>query len=111
MLDWCSGGDIYSSYYEMYVTQHDVLRDLALHFSSQENVNDRKRLLMPRREAQLPKEWERNAERPFDAQIVSIHTGISIAILGCYALYEVVNLCNLIEIVVLVSCFQCLFLS
>ena len=102
---------MYSSYYEICIMQHDVLRDLAIHLSSCGDVNDRKRLLMPRREAQLPKEWERNADRPFDAQIVSIHTGNSIVILGCYALYEVVNLCNLIEIVVLVSCFQCLFLS
>ncbi|KAL0545659.1 hypothetical protein IC582_015549 [Cucumis melo] len=69
------GGDIYSSYYEMYVTQHDVLRDLALHFSCQENVNDRKRLLMPKSDTELPKEWLRKSAQPFNAQLVSIHTG------------------------------------
>ncbi|KAL9449273.1 hypothetical protein AB3S75_011242 [Citrus x aurantiifolia] len=68
-------GDMYSSYYEISVTQHDVLRDLALHLSNQENINDRKRLLMPRRDTELPKEWERNVDQPFSAQIVSIHTG------------------------------------
>ncbi|KAH8488109.1 hypothetical protein H0E87_023976 [Populus deltoides] len=68
-------GDKYSSYYEICVAQHDVLRDLAIHLSSCGDVNECKRLLMPRREAQLPKEWERNADRPFNAQIVSIHTG------------------------------------
>lgn len=66
---------MYSSYYEISVTQHDVLRDLALHLSNQENINDRKRLLMPRRDTELPKEWERNVDQPFNAQIVSIHTG------------------------------------
>ncbi|CAK9317191.1 unnamed protein product [Citrullus colocynthis] len=69
------GGDIYSSYYEMYVTQHDVLRDLALHFSSQEIVNNRKRLLMPKSDTELPKEWLRKSDQPFNAQLVSIHTG------------------------------------
>ncbi|KAJ6328168.1 hypothetical protein OIU77_009959 [Salix suchowensis] len=68
-------GDKYSSYYEIGVMQHDVLRDLAIHLSSREDVNECKRLLMPRREEQLPREWERNADRPFNAQIVSIHTG------------------------------------
>ncbi|KAG6784541.1 hypothetical protein POTOM_010238 [Populus tomentosa] len=68
-------GDLYSSYYEICIMQHDVLRDLAIHLSTCGDINERKRLLMPRREAQLPKEWERNADRPFNAQIVSIHTG------------------------------------
>lgn len=57
--------------------QHDVLRDLALHLSNSGNINHRKRLFMPRREASLPKEWERNSDQPFNAQIVSLHTGIS----------------------------------
>uniref|UniRef100_A0A803MRI5 RPW8 domain-containing protein n=1 Tax=Chenopodium quinoa TaxID=63459 RepID=A0A803MRI5_CHEQI len=68
-------GDLYSSYYTIFVMQHDVLRDLALHLSNTGNINQRKRMLMPRREASLPKEWERNADQPFNAQIVSLHTG------------------------------------
>ncbi|WCJ35361.1 Disease resistance protein (CC-NBS-LRR class) family [Euphorbia peplus] len=68
-------GDLYNSYYEISVTQHDVLRDLAIHLASQGNINERKRLLMPRREAEIPKEWVRNADDPFNAQIVSVHTG------------------------------------
>ncbi|XP_044511660.1 probable disease resistance protein At4g33300 [Mangifera indica] len=67
--------DIYSAYHEMYVTQHDVLRDLALHLNNRDKINDRKRLLMPRRDGGLPKEWECNVDKPFNAQIVSIHTG------------------------------------
>lgn len=68
-------GDIYSSYYTIFVTQHDVLRDLALHLSNSGSTNQRRRLLMPRREPRLPKEWERNADKPFNCQIVSLHTG------------------------------------
>ncbi|KAF8405132.1 hypothetical protein HHK36_010030 [Tetracentron sinense] len=68
-------GDVYSSYYEISVSQHDVLRDLALYLSKRGNLNGQRRLLMPRREAGLPKEWERNMDQPFNAQIVSIHTG------------------------------------
>ncbi|KAK8643066.1 hypothetical protein V6N13_012382 [Hibiscus sabdariffa] len=68
-------GDAYSSYYEIYVTQHDVLRDLALHLNNRADVNERKRLLMPRRDTELPRDWVRNIDRPFNAQIVSVHTG------------------------------------
>ncbi|KAJ8637488.1 hypothetical protein MRB53_011755 [Persea americana] len=68
-------GDIYSSYSELSVTQHDVLRDLALHMGNREKLNRRKRLIMPKREDRLPKDWLRNKDGSFDAQIVSIHTG------------------------------------
>ncbi|XP_027094077.2 probable disease resistance protein At4g33300 [Coffea arabica] len=68
-------GDMYSTYYEICVSQHDVLRDLAIYLSSREDINRRRRLLMPRREEGLPKEWERNLDEPFNAQIVSVYTG------------------------------------
>ncbi|XVF65702.1 hypothetical protein PTKIN_Ptkin09bG0270500 [Pterospermum kingtungense] len=68
-------GDAYGSYYEIFVTQHDVLRDLALYLSNREDMNERKRLLMPRREAEVPSDWKRNNGQPFKAQIVSLHTG------------------------------------
>ncbi|XAR64074.1 hypothetical protein NMG60_11024278 [Bertholletia excelsa] len=68
-------GDAYSSCYDIYVSQHDVLRDLAIYLSSRVNVNKRKRLLMPRRETSIPREWEKIADEPFDAQIISLHTG------------------------------------
>ncbi|KAF4353508.1 hypothetical protein F8388_013800 [Cannabis sativa] len=32
-------GDVYSSYYDIAVTQHDVLRDLALHISNRDHIN------------------------------------------------------------------------
>ncbi|CAA3025968.1 probable disease resistance At4g33300 [Olea europaea subsp. europaea] len=68
-------GDKYSSYYEISVYQHDVLRDLAIHVSNLGSINQRRRLLMPKREVGLPKEWERNMDQPFNAQIISLHTG------------------------------------
>ncbi|WOH05974.1 hypothetical protein DCAR_0625397 [Daucus carota subsp. sativus] len=68
-------GDMYSSYFEISVSQHDLLRDLAIYLSNRNSTNQRKRLLMPRREQTLPKDWERNMDQPFDAQVVSIHTG------------------------------------
>ncbi|XP_068656965.1 putative disease resistance protein At5g47280 [Aristolochia californica] len=68
-------GDIYCSYNEISVTQHDILRDLALHMNSCESLSQRKRLIMPTRDNVLPKDWLRNKDQPFSAQIVSIHTG------------------------------------
>ncbi|CAD6269550.1 unnamed protein product [Miscanthus lutarioriparius] len=68
-------GDLYSSYHDYSVTQHDVLRDLALHMSGRDPLNKRRRLVMPRREETLPRDWLRNKDTPFEAQIVSIHTG------------------------------------
>lgn len=74
-------GDIYSSYMEFFVTQHDVLRDLALHVNNCEPLTSRRRLIMPRRESELPREWERNKDEPFEAQIVSINSGIQLLLL------------------------------
>ncbi|XP_042411931.1 probable disease resistance protein At5g04720 [Zingiber officinale] len=68
-------GDIYSSYTELSVTQHDLLRDLALHVNSQETLTSRRRLIMPRKENELPKEWDRVKDQQLEAQIVSINTG------------------------------------
>jgi len=71
----CRLGSLYASHYDIFVTQHDVLRDLALHLSNAGKVNRRKRLLMPKRELDLPGDWERNNDEHYIAQIVSIHTG------------------------------------
>ncbi|KAJ0748778.1 putative powdery mildew resistance protein, RPW8 [Helianthus annuus] len=68
-------GDKYGSYCDISVSQHDVLRDLAIHMSNVGSVNQRKRLVMARRENGVPKEWERDTEKPFLARIVSVHTG------------------------------------
>lgn len=70
-------GDMYTSYYEISVSQHDVLRDLAIHVSNRGDVNQRRQLVMPRRDTRLPKEWERNMDEPFNARVISLHTGIT----------------------------------
>ncbi|CAH8324421.1 unnamed protein product [Eruca vesicaria subsp. sativa] len=68
-------GALYTGHYDIFVMQHDGLRDLAIHISNRGSVSRRVRLLMPRRELGLPREWERNSDEPFNARIVSIHTG------------------------------------
>lgn len=68
-------GGLYSSCFEISVMQHDVLRDIALNLSNRGKINERQRLIMPRRENGIPKEWIRNMDLPFEAQIVSLHTG------------------------------------
>lgn len=67
-------GDMYTSYYEISVFQHDVLRDLAIHMSNRDDINKRKRLVMPRRDTSFPREWERNVDEPFHARVISVHT-------------------------------------
>ncbi|KAL0728602.1 hypothetical protein Bca4012_024695 [Brassica carinata] len=68
-------GALYTGYYDIFVMLHDVIRDLTIHLSNRGEVSRRVRLLMPKRELGLPREWERNNDEPFNAQIVSIHTG------------------------------------
>ncbi|MED6184057.1 DNA-binding transcription factor adr1 [Stylosanthes scabra] len=70
-------GGMYSSCFEISVTQHDILRDLALNLSNRGSIRERRRLVMPKREddGRLPKQWLRYKDRQFEAQIVSIHTG------------------------------------
>jgi hypothetical protein len=65
----------YGSASELYFSQHDVMRDLALYLASQGSIVRRKRLLMPKKEDSFPGKWELLKDQVFDAQIVSIHTG------------------------------------
>ncbi|XP_057836424.2 probable disease resistance protein At4g33300 [Cryptomeria japonica] len=60
---------------ELFFSQHDVMRDLALYLGCQDSIVHRKRLLMPRKEHCLPGEWELLRDGQFSAKIVSIHTG------------------------------------
>ncbi|XP_027369137.1 probable disease resistance protein At4g33300 isoform X2 [Abrus precatorius] len=70
-------GGMYSSCFEINVTQHDILRDLALNLSNRGSIHERRRLVMAKREDNglLPKEWSRYRNQPIEAQIVSINTG------------------------------------
>lgn len=68
-------GDVDGYFNELFVTQHDLLRDLAIYKSQESNLIQNKRLVMDRREDDLPKIWEEHKDQVFEAQIVSIHTG------------------------------------
>ncbi|KAK7383094.1 hypothetical protein VNO78_28762 [Psophocarpus tetragonolobus] len=70
-------GGMYSSCFEISVTQHDILRDLALNLSNRGSIHQHQRLVMAKRKENglLPKEWSRYKDQPFEAQIVSINTG------------------------------------
>jgi len=68
----------YESSSELYFSQHDVMRDLALYLASQDSMVCRKRLLMPKKEDNFPRKWELLKDQTFNAQVISIHTG------GCF---------------------------
>ncbi|CAL9241491.1 unnamed protein product [Arabidopsis halleri] len=63
---------MHTSYYDMFVTQHDVLRDVALHLTNRGEVSRRERLLMPKRESMLPRKWMRSNDEPYNARVVLI---------------------------------------
>uniref|UniRef100_A0A0C9QPM7 TSA: Wollemia nobilis Ref_Wollemi_Transcript_14554_2441 transcribed RNA sequence n=1 Tax=Wollemia nobilis TaxID=56998 RepID=A0A0C9QPM7_9CONI len=60
---------------ELFFSQHDVMRDLALYLGHKDSLIHRKRLIMPRKENSLPGEWELLKDKALPAQVVSIHTG------------------------------------
>ncbi|XP_059623781.1 probable disease resistance protein At5g66900 [Cornus florida] len=60
-------------YNEHFVTQHDLLRDLAIHQSSQECIEQRKRLFMNIRGDDLSK-WSFEHMEPFHTRLLSIST-------------------------------------
>ncbi|XP_043696757.1 putative disease resistance protein At5g47280 [Telopea speciosissima] len=61
-------GEIDGNMNKLFVTQHDLLRDLAIYRSRRQGT----RLIMERREDSLPKSW---SEQEYKARLVSIHTG------------------------------------
>ncbi|KAH9292208.1 hypothetical protein KI387_042605, partial [Taxus chinensis] len=65
----------YGNASELYVSLHDVMRDLALYLGGQDNILHTKRLLIPRNENSLPEKWELLNNKAFDVQILAIHTG------------------------------------
>nr|XP_043635207.1 probable disease resistance protein At5g66900 [Erigeron canadensis] len=59
---------------ELYVKQHNLLRDLAIHLSSQEPVAERKRLFIEIHENRFPIWWKEQITHPISTQILSIST-------------------------------------
>ncbi|XP_057975730.1 probable disease resistance protein At5g66900 isoform X1 [Malania oleifera] len=67
-------GEADGCYNEYYVTQHDLLRELAIHLSSQEPIELRKRLIMDLSGNNLPKWWKEQKQQPISARLLSIST-------------------------------------
>ncbi|KAI7729326.1 hypothetical protein M8C21_018546 [Ambrosia artemisiifolia] len=59
---------------ELYVTQHDLLRELAIYLSSQEAVAQRKRMFIDIHKNEFPTWWIAQIEQPINARILSIST-------------------------------------
>ncbi|XP_062156398.1 probable disease resistance protein At5g66900 [Alnus glutinosa] len=65
--------DVGNYYSEDFVLQHDLLRELAIHQSSQEPIEQRKRLIMDISGNNLPK-WTEQKQQPLGARLLSIST-------------------------------------
>ncbi|XP_076929812.1 putative disease resistance protein At5g66900 [Bidens hawaiensis] len=59
---------------EHYVTQHDLLRELAIHLSSQEPIAQRNRLFIEIRGNVIPVWWIEQAQQPINTRLLSIST-------------------------------------
>ncbi|MFS7974019.1 putative powdery mildew resistance protein, RPW8 [Helianthus anomalus] len=59
---------------EHYVTQHDLLRELAIHLSSQDPIPQRKRLLIEIHANDIPEWWIKQTQQPISARLLSITT-------------------------------------
>lgn len=69
-------GNPYGCSGELSLIQHDVLRDLSIYWTEQEPIIERrKRFIMPQKVDSIRKMWKKHAERDFNAEIVSFHTG------------------------------------
>ena len=66
-------GDCY--YSEHFVTQHDILRDLAIHQSNEDP--ERKRLFMDFNGDMLQNGWSGQNGQPLNTRLLSISTGRS----------------------------------
>ncbi|KAJ9562330.1 hypothetical protein OSB04_007490 [Centaurea solstitialis] len=59
---------------EHYVTQHDLLRELAIHLSSQDPIAQRKRLLIEIHGNDIPTWWIEQTQQPIATRLLSITT-------------------------------------
>lgn len=71
-------------YTEHFVTQHDILRELAIYQTSVESIEKRKRLIIDMCGDDFP-EWWTEQMCQFNARFLSIST-------GCCIFFSVVNL-------------------
>ena len=87
--------EVNSYYNEDFVTQHDILRELAMHESSQEPIEQRARLIMNISENKLPKWWTEQKQQLINARLLSISTGWHIFSLSKIQTYKICNLHNI----------------
>uniref|UniRef100_A0A7N2R1G9 RPW8 domain-containing protein n=1 Tax=Quercus lobata TaxID=97700 RepID=A0A7N2R1G9_QUELO len=66
--------EVKSYYNEDFVTQHDILRELAMHQSSQESIGQRSRLIINISGNNLPKWWTEQTQQLINARLLSIST-------------------------------------
>ncbi|KAK3001869.1 hypothetical protein RJ639_021416 [Escallonia herrerae] len=65
LYDFCNG---------QYITQHDLLRELAIYLNNQEPIELRKRVILEITGNKLPKWWVAKREQPINARLLSIST-------------------------------------
>ena len=65
-------------YTEHFVTQHDILRELAIYQASMESIEQRKRLIVDMSGDNFPEWWTEQKCQPINARLLSISTGCSI---------------------------------
>ncbi|KAK3004080.1 hypothetical protein RJ639_019024 [Escallonia herrerae] len=65
LYDFCNG---------QYVTQHDLLRELAVYLSNREPVELRKRVILEITGNKFPKWWAEKLQEPINARLLSIST-------------------------------------
>ncbi|XP_059075000.1 probable disease resistance protein At4g33300 [Cryptomeria japonica] len=59
---------------ELYFSLHSVMRELALHLGCRDDIVQRKRFLMDRKEHSLPEKWELLNHNACDVQVLSINS-------------------------------------
>lgn len=69
-------------YSESYITQHDVLRELAIHLTNEQPVDQRIRLLVDVNKNEFPKWWSEKEKQHLQARLLSITTGPSVVSLS-----------------------------
>ena len=88
--------EVNSYFNEDFVTQHDILRELAMHQSSQEPIEKRSRLIVNISQNNLPKWWKKQKQQLIDhARLLSISTGWHIFSLSKIHTYTFGNLHNI----------------
>ncbi|PSS21335.1 Disease resistance protein [Actinidia chinensis var. chinensis] len=66
--------DVSGYYNEHFAMQHDLLRELAIHQSSQEPIEQRKRFIVDIRGNDLPRWWIEQGQHPIHARLASLST-------------------------------------